>query len=137
MKPGPKVMPKATKLARNTVQPVREAGTVQVVEPTKLPQQPDWLTGAGLQVWRDNIGRVSSVNGATEVDSELFANFCNLQGAIAATWRAGHDPKVTMLMEARKLMELLRIAGPASRTTAAGDNGKTSANRFARNGRNT
>lgn len=130
MRTGPKGSSPDEKRARGTFQPVRHSSQVQVVEPTALPQQPDWLTEAGSQVWLDNIGRVSSVRGAREVDSDLFGNFCNLQGAVAKAWRLNEVPPVTALMEVRKMMEMLRIAGPSSRVTKLEDTGKPVSNVF-------
>ena len=133
MKRGPKTLTADEKSARGTLQPVRAVSAVQVIEPSWLPRQRDWLTADGRSVWLDNIGRVSSVRGAAEVDSDLFANFCNLQGAIVAAWRDGKHPHVTALMEARKLMEMLRIAGPGSRAAKVGDGGdKAGSNPFNR-----
>lgn len=130
MRTGPKGSSPAEKKARGTFQPVRHADVVQIVEPTALPLQPEWLTEDGRQVWLDNIGRVSSVHGAREVDSDLFANFCNLQGAVAKVWRSGEVPPITALMETRKLMEMLRIAGPSSRVVKIDDGTKPSGNPF-------
>lgn len=130
MRTGPKAGPPAEKRARGTFQPVRHASAVQIVEPVALPQQPDWLTEDGRQVWLDNIGRVSSVFGAREVDSDLFANFCNLQGAVTKVWRSGEVPPITALMEVRKMMEMLRIAGPTSRVVKIDDGAKPAGNPF-------
>ena len=130
MKTGPKAASPAEKRARGTFQPYRDGSAVQIIQPTALPQQPDWLTEEGKNVWLDNIGRVSSVLGAAEVDSDLFANFCNLQGAITKAWRASEVPPVSALMEARKMMEMLRIAGPSSRVVKVSDGPKASGNPF-------
>lgn len=132
MRTGPKGVPRDEKAARGTLQPSRDANVVQVIEPSALPQQPDWLTEDGRQAWLDNIGRVSSVRGAAEVDTDLFANFCNLQGAVSKAWRAGEVPPITALMETRKMMELLRIGGQSSRTTKVADDAKPSGNPFLR-----
>ncbi len=132
MKRGVKSMTPAEKTARGTFQPVRDAGTMTIIEPSALPQQPDWLTEDGRNVWLDNIGRVSTARGAAELDSDLFANFCNLQGAIVKAWRLGEVPPVTALMESRKLMELLRIAGPSSRVMKVADGEKPVGNPFLR-----
>ena len=132
MRTGPKATPPAEKATRGTLRPDRDASAVQIIEPSALPQQPEWLTDDGRQAWLDNIGRVSSVRGAAEVDTDLFANFCNLQGAISAAWRSGAMPPITALMEARKMMELLRIGGQSSRTTKVADDAKPSGNPFLR-----
>ena len=131
MRRGPKSLTVGEKAARGTLQPVRDAGVVQVVvDPGSLPQRPDWLTEDGLSVWLDNVGRVSAVKGATELDSDLFGNFCNLQGAVAKTWRSGEVPPVSALTEIRRMMELLRLGGPSSRTSKVSDGEKSSANPF-------
>jgi len=55
MKRGTKPLAVAEKSARGTFQPVRDARTVQIVEPSALPQQPDWLTEEGRSVtWRSS-----------------------------------------------------------------------------------
>ena len=132
MKRGTKPLAVTEKTARGTFQPARDAQTVQILQPTALPQQPDWLTEEGKNVWLDNIGRVSSVHGAVEVDTDLFANFCNLQGANVMVWRTGQVPPITALMEARKMMEMLRIAGPSSRVVKVADGPKAAGNPFAK-----
>lgn len=129
MKRGPKTLAATDKIGRATDRADRAGSIATLVAPGTLPQQPEWLTETGREVWLDNIGRVSSAHGAVELDSDLFANFCNLQGAIAAAWRLGETPPVTALMEVRKLMELLRIAGPSSRSVKIG-NGEQSTNPF-------
>jgi hypothetical protein len=131
MKRGVKPLDSTEKEARGTDQPARNR-TVTVFERAALPQQPDWLTEDGQHVWLDNIGRVSTSRGAAELDSDLFANFCNLQGAIVKAWRVGEVPPITALMEVRKMMELLRIAGPSSRVVKVSDGEKPAGNPFNR-----
>lgn len=82
MKRGPKPDLPSAKLARGTFQPSRNGGLIEATEPNALPVMPEWLTEAGREVWLDDIGRVSSTRLATERDSTMFANYCNLQGAI-------------------------------------------------------
>lgn len=133
MKRGPKAELPSQKKARGTLQPCRDAGKVEVVEPDTLPQKPDWLTTDGEEVWLDDVGRVMAGRLATERDSTMFANYCNLQGAISAAWRAGDVPPAAHLMEARKMAEQFGIFGAKSRLKVGGD-GDRSSNPFARNG---
>jgi len=130
MRGGHKLMSVDEKRDRGTLRPCRENGVSVVVEPNALPQQPDWLTEEGGAVWLDNIGRVSTARGASELDTEMFANFCNLQGAVIRAWRAGEVPPITAMMETRKMMELLRIGGTASRLVKVADGEKPSGNPF-------
>lgn len=122
MRRGPKGATPEEKSARGTLQPCRAgAAAVTIADPGSLPQRPEWLTPAGEAVWLDVIGRISSVKGAAEVDSDLVGNYCNLQGMIVLAWKAGAVPPITALMEARKLQEMLRIAGPSSRISKVGE----------------
>ena len=130
MRRGPKSTTAAEKLARGTFQPVRDLATVTVVDPGSLPQRPEWLTEDGAAVWLDNVGRVSATKGATELDSDLFANFCCLQGAVTKAWREGGVPPVSALTEIRRMMELLRLGGPSSRVAKIGDGEKAGGNPF-------
>lgn len=133
MKRGPKAELPSVKAARGTFQPCRDGGKVQVIEPDQLPMEPVWLTEAGREVWLDEIGRVSVAKLATERDSTMFGNYCNLQGAIVQAWRAGEVPPAAMLTEARKMAEQFGLFGAKSRMNVAGNDGKSS-NPFARNG---
>ncbi len=135
MKRGPKAELPSTKLARGTFQPCRDADRVEIITPDALPVQPDWLTEAGQQVWLDEIGRVASNRLASESDSVAFANYCNLQGAIAQAWRAGDVPPASMLMEARKMQEQFGLFGARSRVVKIQGGAAATSNPFARNGR--
>ena len=99
-----------------TFRPRRHA-PITVVDAGILPQMPGWLTPFGEEVWMENIGRVSSIHGISELDTDLFGNYCNLQGAIAAAWAGGEVPNSRTLAEARKMQESLRIGGASSRIT--------------------
>lgn len=134
MKRGPKPQLPSEKRARGTFQPCRDAGKVEVIEPDAMPMMPDWLTPAGQEVWMDDLGRVSAHRLVGENDSTMFANYCNLQGAINEAWRSGEVPPAAHLMEARKMAEQFGIFGAKSRMTVAPAAGKSS-NPFARNGR--
>ncbi len=135
MKRGPKAELPSTKMARGTFQPCRDGGVVEIVAPDALPVQPEWLTDAGRQVWLDDIGRVAGGKLVTEADSTMFANYCNLQGAISLAWRANEVPPAAMLMEARKMQEMFGLAGAKSRVAKAGGAGGAPSNPFARIGR--
>jgi hypothetical protein len=132
MNRGPKRQLPSEKRAKGTYQPVRDANVVEVVEPTAMPLQPDWLSAEGQEVWQDDIGRVLSSRLVTERDSTAFANYCSLQALIVKCWRAGEAPPVAALVEARKMQELFGIAGARSRLQVKPEGGKS--NPFARNG---
>lgn len=134
MKRGTKPLLPSEKAARGTLQPCRDAGKVEVIEPDALPVRPDWLTAAGDEVWLDEIGRVAGGKLVSERDSTMFANYCNLQGAINLAWRSGEVPPAAHLMEARKLAEQFGLFGARSRMKVGGSDGQT-ANPFARNAR--
>lgn len=132
MRRGTKPGLPSEKLSRGTFQKCRHAGAVEITSPDTLPQQPDWLTEDGKNAWLDLIGRVSTTGAATELDSDLFAHFCNLSGACTAAWRAGAVPPAAHLTELRRLSEMFRVAGASSRVEAkAGAAG----NAFLRNAR--
>jgi len=134
MKRGRKPELPSTKEVRGTFQPCRDAVKVEVIEPDALPTRPDWLTASGDEVWLDDLGRVAAGRLASERDSTMFANFCNLQGAIVQAWRAGQVPPAAYLAEARKMAEQFGLFGARSRMLAAGSDSGAS-NPFARNGR--
>lgn len=133
MKRGPKPELPSTKVARGTLQPVRDAGRIEMVEPDALPNQPDWLTPAGEEVWQDNVGRVAQTKLANERDSTLFATYCNLVGACVMAWRAGEAPPAAYLTEVRRLSELFGLAGARSRIRNGAIDGKAGQNPFVRN----
>lgn len=139
MKRGRKPDTPAQHAARGTVQPSRHSGHVEilaagsVIEPGSLPARPDNLSEDALAVWLDNIGRVSSTRMATELDTDMFANYCRLQGAINSCWRSGEVPPAAHLMEARKMQEMFGIAGAKSRVGKLPEAPK--ANPFLRNGK--
>lgn len=112
MKRGPKAQLPSEKKAKGTYQPVRDGHRVEVIEPDAMPRQPNWLTPEGEEVWLDDIGRVKL---ATEADSTLFGNYCNLQGSIIKAMRSGEVPPITAFAEARKMQEVLGIGGARSR----------------------
>ncbi len=134
MKRGAKPDLPSVKEARGTFRPHRDGNRVEVIEPDGMPMQPDWLTTAGEEVWQDDLGRVSQHRLVSETDSTLFAQYCNLQGAIIQAWRAGEVPPAAHLMEARKMAEQFGIFGAKSRLTVKQDGGKSS-NPFAKNGK--
>lgn len=135
MKPGPKPKPPAMKRAQGTFQPSRGGDLIEISAVSggsNLPQRPDWLTTAGEEVWMDDIARVSNGSLVTERDSTVFGTYCNLMGAIIATWRLGEVPPAAHLSEARKMAEQFGIFGRKSRLVA-GDTGEKT-NPFLKNG---
>lgn len=134
MRPGPKAALPAEKKARGTYRNDRDGGSMTIVEPTALPSQPDWLTPAGEEVWQDDVGRVANGSLVTERDSNAFANYCNLQGAIVMAWRANEVPPAAHLKEARLLAEMFGLAGAKSRVTKGVPDAGKNSNPFARNG---
>ncbi|MGC8526150.1 hypothetical protein [Acidiphilium sp.] len=118
MKSGRKPATPAEHVARGTRRKDRHSALVDltaVVEPGALPVRPDDLSADAEAVWADNIGRVSETRLATEIDSDFFPNYCRLQGAINACWRVGEVPPAAHLMEARRMQEMIGIAGARSR----------------------
>lgn len=140
MKRGRKADPPSHHAQRGTFQPSRHGNAIEilaanaVIEPRALPVQPDWLTAAGKLVWADDIGRISTTRMATELDSNLFGNYCNLQGAINLAFSAGAVPPAAYVAEARKMQELFGIGGARSRVLKTPGSGPT-VNPFLRNGR--
>ena len=122
----------SVKEARGTFQPSRDGGRVEIIAPDQPPQQPDWLTAEGEQVWLDDIGRVLKAGIVKEVDSTAFGNYCNLQGAITKAWTAGEVPPAAYLAEARRLAEQFGVLGDKSRLLVIKPGGTD--NPFKRNG---
>jgi hypothetical protein len=122
------------KVDRGTFRPDRDGGVVEVIEPTAMPMQPDWLTPEGEEVWMDDVGRVEAHRLVSEKDSTSFGNYCNLQGGVVRAWRAGEIPPVSALTEVRKMAEQFGIFGAKSRLKIAAG-GEASKNPFGRNGR--
>jgi hypothetical protein len=133
MKPGPKKSVPSQKIQRGTYQPCRDGEVVELVEPGALPQQPDWLTPEGEEIWQDDVGRVDSSRLATEKDSTGFAVYCNLMGGIVKAFRGGEMPPVAAIAEARKMAEMFGIFGAKSRLKGARE--EADRNPFKRNGR--
>lgn len=131
MRPGTKTLPVAEKHKRGTYQPCRDAGKVDIIGSDDPPAMPDRLSPGAQMIWTEDLGRVMS-SGVNELDSALFANYCELQAAIREAWADpnGKPPPVGALVEVRKMAELLGIAGPKSRVQRL-DN-KAKGNRFAK-----
>jgi hypothetical protein len=132
MKRGPKALLPSQKASRGTLQPCRDKGKIEMIEPDALPVRPDWLTAAGEEVWLDEIGRVVHGQLVAERDSAMFGTFCNLMGAINLAWRTGEVPPAAHLSEARKMAEQFGIFGAKSRLQLESGNGQN-ANPFTRN----
>jgi hypothetical protein len=91
-----------------------------VVSPSDLPIPPEWLTEAGREVWDEDIGRVSSIRMVTELDSTMFAQYCNLQGATVACWRSGEVPPAAHLNVLRLMSDAFGLYGRKSRVMQKG-----------------
>lgn len=133
MQRGPKRQLPSEKRAKGTYQPSRDGNLVELVAPDALPRQPDWLTGGAIEVWQDDIGRVTANRLVTEADTMIFTNYCNLQALVIRCFKAGEAPPIAALAEVRKMQELFGIGGARSRLQVKPD-GKT-ANPFNRNGK--
>lgn len=118
MKRGAKPTPPSQKMLAGTYQPCRDGNRFEVIAPDTLPMEPDFLTDSGRQVWLDNIGRVAQIKTLTELDSEIFANYCNLQGCIRDAFRAGAVPPAAFMSEARKMAEQFGLFGGKSRVVS-------------------
>jgi hypothetical protein len=101
--------------ARGTFRPVRHKGLVELDTATDVPVQPDWLTDAGRAAWADLLEHVIAARSATVADSAVLGTLCNLIGASAQAWQAGAVPPAAHLAEQRRLAELFRVGGAASR----------------------
>ncbi len=115
MKRGTKADLPSVKALRGTSRPDRDGDKVEIILPDSLPVEPECLTVAGRSVWLDNIGRVAQTKLATELDSQMFGNFCNLQGAINEAWAMDSVPPAAHMSEARKMAEQFGIFGAKSR----------------------
>ena len=130
---APKRQLPSEKLAKGTYQSCRDAGVVEVIEPSGLPQRPDWLTAEGEEVWMDDVGRVAAHRLVGEKDASAFGTYCNLMGATIKAWRAGECPPIAAITETRKMQELFGIAGARSRLKVASE--QESSNPFSRHGK--
>ena len=136
MRRGPKPELPSEKAARGTLQPVRDAGRVDILPPDALPVEPEWLPPEAREVWLDDIGRVAAGKLASEQDSTAFANYCCLQAMVTRAWKSGEPPPAAYLSELRKQQEQFGLAGRKSRLTVApGGATGVSSNPFSRNGR--
>ena len=133
MKPGRKPEPPSVKEARGTFQPCRDAGKQEIIVPGSPPAQPEYLTAEAIDVWQEEIGRVMAT-GVTEIDSSLFARYCALEALIRKAFMGSDPPPAAYLTEARRMAELLGIAGRKSRVGGGSNDPTQSANPFARNG---
>ena len=115
MKRGRKPTRPSELTARGTYRPDRHRGLVELDAPSDLPQQPDWLTDAGRAAWADLLEHVVAARSATAADSAVLGTLCNLLGASAQAWQAGAVPPAAHLAEQRRLAELFRVGGAASR----------------------
>ena len=138
MQRGPKPQLPALKLEKGTYQPCRDGNRVELVAPDELPRKPDWLTAGGEEVWIDDVGRAAQVKLASEADTTMFANYCNLQGCIIMAWRAvasgdpeASPPPIAAINQVTKMQEYFGIAGAKSRVVKL-DKGGPSGNPFSK-----
>lgn len=131
MKPGPKPKTPEVKMLAGTLHVERDGGKVTITSPNAMPLLPGYVTPDGVEVWERELPRALTARGIDELDSGMFANFCNIQGEIEAAWRRGDEPSVGRLDLVRKMAEQFGLYGLRSRIVS-GDSGK--ANAFARNG---
>ncbi len=118
MKPGRKALPAEIKRAHGTWRRDRDGDKIALTPADSPPLTPDGLSARALDIWEQNLGRVMAA-GVGEADSDLFATYCELQGAVRAAWRMGEAPPISALAELRRLAELLGLAGPRSRVARA------------------
>lgn len=114
MRRGPKSETPSLKANSGTFRPNRDRFKVEIVTPSTPPMKPDWLSAAGELIWHENVDRAATI-GVTAHDSVVFTIFCNLTGEIAQTVWAGKVISIAAQTEARRLAELLGLAGPKSR----------------------
>jgi hypothetical protein len=143
MQRGTKPEVPATKLARGTFRPCRDAGKVEISSSNDPPQIPDpvaigdeeilpTLTPQARIVWHETLPRVMAV-GVAEPDSSFLARYCSMEALSRETLSKGEPIPCALMTALRQMEELLGIAGPKSRVGRA-NNGKP-ANPFSRNGR--
>jgi hypothetical protein len=58
------------------------------------------MTEAGAAVWIETVGRVNATDLANDLNEELFATWCNLEGVIRADRAAGRSPSAGHAREA-------------------------------------
>lgn len=134
MNRGRKAEPPSQKAARGTIQPCRDAGRTEVIVAGSPPVQPEYLSPEAIDVWQEELGRVMAT-GVVEIDSSLFARYCSLEALIRKAFRAGGEaPPAAYLTEARRMAELLGIAGRKSRVGKVADDPTKEVNPFRRNG---
>lgn len=133
MNRGRKPDPPGDKAARGTLQPCRDAQKTEIIVPGSPPAQPEYLTPGAIDVWQEEIGRVMAA-GVVEIDSSLFARYCSLEALIRVAFKGNEPPPAAFLTEARRMGELLGIAGRRSRIGKVADDPTKSANPFNKNG---
>lgn len=131
MKRGNKPKTPEYKAEAGTLKKSRDGGKVTITAAGTAPVQPDFLTDAGCDVWERDAGRALSARAVDEMDSTMFAAYCNLQGEIETAWRLGRQPAAVRLQEARKMAEQFGLFGVRSRIV---DGGAKKSNAFSGNG---
>lgn len=109
---GKKPLTDFKKQTRGTLRKHRVREVIEVTNEGAGPKCPDWLTAEGEIIWLENVERIRGLN---EIDTVLWAHYCNLAGAIAAAWRSGEPPPNSYAIELRRLSELFGIAGAKNR----------------------
>lgn len=135
MQRGPKPQTAVTKAKRGTLRRDRDGeGPVSLVATGDPPTMPDYLQPEAEEVWLEEISRVMTSGGITELDSSLFATYCSTEALVRKAFKQQQAPPASYLTELRRMRELLGIAGPRVRTGS--NNGKAQdSNPFAKNGR--
>lgn len=134
MQRGRKPEAPSTKVARGTVQKVRDGLKTEILVPGDPPVMPDYLTPEAIDVWQEEIGRAMAA-GVAEIDSSLFARYCATEALVRKAFQAGEEPPpAAYLTVLRQYAELLGIAGRKSRVGKVTNDPTQSRNPFARNG---
>lgn len=134
MQRGRKPDPPSEKMARGTLQKVRDGLKVETIVPGDPPAMPDYLTPGAIDVWQEELGRVMAT-GVAEIDSSLFARYCSLEALVRLAFEAGGEPPpAAYLTELRRMGELLGIAGRKSRVGKVTDDPTNNRSPFRNNG---
>lgn len=132
MKRGPKPKPPAVKKNQGSFQPSRGGDLVEIPTVSSIPQPPEWLSPAALTVWNAEISRVTHGSMVVDLDTTMFAIYCNTIAGIIDVTQKGDQPSAAQVSEARKMAEQFGIFGRKSRLIT--DPGADKTNPFARNG---
>lgn len=121
MNRGPKLKNPETKKLAGTYKHCLDGDTHPFVELVKdVPTAPLFLSEGGREIWEVDLPRVVKC-GATDVDSHLFAIYCEMMARFVASAKSGNPFNAASVSELRKQMEMLGIAGPKARLARMGD----------------